>query len=156
MRDHADLAHDPDGLATRLVAAFPEAVDRAGDVRVVFAPGRVNLIGEHTDYNEGYVLQVAIDLGIAIALLPTDDGIVRLTLAETGETGEFRASDAGARRGGWVDYVAGMAWALGEAGLAPRGFRGILASNLPHGAGLRLPHRRPRGFVAARTAKTDF
>jgi galactokinase len=96
----------------------------------------VNLIGEHTDYNEGFVLPVAIDLGIAIALLPTDDGIVRLTLAETGETGEFRAADPGARRGGWIDYVAGMAWALGEAGLGPRGFQGILASDLPQGAGL--------------------
>ncbi len=135
-RNHADLARDADALASRLVAISPEAATRPGDVRVVHAPGRVNLIGEHTDYNEGYVLPVAIDLGISIALLPTDDGVVRLTLAETGETGEFPAGDAGARRGGWIDYVAGMAFALGEAGLATRGFRGLLASNLPQGAGL--------------------
>jgi galactokinase len=105
-------------------------------VRVVHAPGRVNLIGEHTDYNEGFVLPVAIDLGIAIALLPTDDGIVRLTLAETAETGEFEPATVGARQGGWIDYVAGIAWAMAGAGLAPRGFRGILASDLPQGAGL--------------------
>jgi galactokinase len=96
----------------------------------------VNLIGEHTDYNLGFVLPVAIDLGISIALVPTDDGHAELTLAETDETGSFDATDPGARRGSWLDYVAGMAWALGAAGIAPRGFRGLLASDLPQGAGL--------------------
>jgi galactokinase len=133
---HADLARDPAALAARLAAISPGAAARPADVRVVFAPGRVNLIGEHTDYNEGYVLPVAIDLGIAIALVPTDDGVVRLTLAETGETGELRVDAVGPKTRGWIDYVAGMAWALGEAGLAPRGFRGLLASDLPQGAGL--------------------
>jgi len=132
----AALARDPAALAVRLAAIEPEAAARPGDVRVVHAPGRVNLIGEHTDYNEGYVLPVAIDLGIAIALVPTDDGVVRLTLAETGETGEFDPAAVGARQGGWIDYVAGIAWAMAAAGLGPRGFRGVLASDLPQGAGL--------------------
>jgi galactokinase len=132
----ASLARDPAALAARLVAIDPEIAARPGDVRVVRAPGRVNLIGEHTDYNEGFVLPVAIDLGIAIALLPTDDGRVRLTLAETGETGEFDPTAVGGRQGSWIDYVAGIAWAMAEAGLGPRGFRGILASDLPQGAGL--------------------
>ena len=132
----AALARDPTALAARLAAIEPEAAARPGDVRVVHAPGRVNLIGEHTDYNEGYVLPVAIDLGIAIALVPTDDGVVRLTLAETGETGEFDPAAVGARQGGWIDYVAGIAWAMAAAGLGPRGFRGVLASDLPQGAGL--------------------
>jgi galactokinase len=134
--NHADLVRDPAALAERLAAIAPETAGRPGDVRVVFAPGRVNLIGEHTDYNEGFVLPVAIDLGIAIALVPTDDGIARLTLAETGETAELDVADVGPRRRAWIDYVAGIAWALGAAGLAPRGFRGLLASNLPQGAGL--------------------
>jgi galactokinase len=132
----AALARDPAALAARLLEAYPEAAARPGDVRVVHAPGRVNLIGEHTDYNEGFVLPVAIDLGIAIALLPTDDGVARLTLAETGETREFDPAAVHARQGGWIDYVAGIAWAMTEAGLGPRGFRGILASDLPQGAGL--------------------
>ncbi len=103
---------------------------------MVHAPGRVNLIGEHTDYNEGFVLPVAIDLGISIALIPTDDGRVRLTLAETGETGELDVADTGARRGTWLDYVRAIAWAMRDRGLAPRGFDGVLASDLPQGAGL--------------------
>jgi galactokinase len=100
------------------------------------APGRVNLIGEHTDYNDGFVLPVAIDLGISIALVPTEDGRASLTLADTGETGTLDVADPGARRGTWLDYVAGMAWALLEAGVEVRGFRGRLASDLPQGAGL--------------------
>ncbi len=132
----AALARDPDALAALLREAHPEAAARPGDIRVVFAPGRVNLIGEHTDYNEGFVLPVAIERGIAIALVPTDDGIARLTLAETSETRQFTAAAPGERQNAWIDYVAGMGWALAEAGLPVRGFRGILASDLPQGAGL--------------------
>ena len=132
----ADLARDPAALRERLVALDPVAAADPGAVRIVRAPGRVNLIGEHTDYNEGFVLPVAIDLGISVALIPTDDGRAELTLAETGETGVFDVGAVGERRGSWLDYVAGMAWALGETGTGPRGFRGLLASDLPQGAGL--------------------
>jgi galactokinase len=134
--DAATLAREPDALAQRLAAVSREAAARPGDIRVVHAPGRVNLIGEHTDYNEGFVLPVAIDLGIAIALLPTDDRRVELTLAATGETAGFDLGAIGERQGGWIDYVAGTAWALAEAGAGTRGFRGLLASDLPQGSGL--------------------
>ena len=132
----ADLARDPDALSERLREVSPEAAARPRDVRVVHAPGRVNLIGEHTDYNEGFVLPVAIERGIAIALVATDDGVARLTLAENGETREFAAAAPGPRQNGWIDYVAGMGWALAGAGLPVTGFRGVLASDLPQGAGL--------------------
>ena len=132
----AALARDPGALAARLAALSPEAAARPGDIRVDHAPGRVNLIGEHTDYNEGFVLPVAIDLGIAIALLPADDRRVEVTLAATGETLGFDLDAIGPRRGAWIDYVAGTAWALAEAGVTTRGFRGILASDLPQGSGL--------------------
>lgn len=134
--EHVDLARNPDALTAKLLDLHPEVRERSADIRVVHAPGRVNLIGEHTDYNEGYVLPVAIDLGIAIALAPTDDGIVSLTLAESGDTQTFVAAAPGERRHTWIDYVAGMAFAFGEAGLPMRGFRGVLASDLPQGAGL--------------------
>ncbi len=132
----AALATDPARLRAALVARDPVAAADPSAVRVIHAPGRVNLIGEHTDYNEGFVLPVAIDLGIAVALVPADDGRVELTLAETGETGVFDLAAVGERRGSWLDYVAGMGWALGEAGTGPRGFRGLLASDLPQAAGL--------------------
>jgi galactokinase len=138
----ARLARDPAALRDALIARDPVAAARPDDVRVVRAPGRVNLIGEHTDYNDGFVLPVAIELGISVALIPTDDGRAELTLAATGETGAFEVDAVGERRGSWLDYVAGMAWALGEtarsgeAAAPPRGFRGLLASDLPQGAGL--------------------
>jgi galactokinase len=129
---------DPAGVAVRALIALDS---RAADpslvrVRVVRAPGRVNLIGEHTDYNEGFVLPIAIDLGTAIALVPTNDRRVTLTLADGGETETFDLDAIGPRTGGWIDYVAGTAWAMGGAGLPVRGFRGVLASDLPQGAGL--------------------
>jgi galactokinase len=134
--DEAEYARDPAALCGALIEREPLAAADPSAVRVVHAPGRVNLIGEHTDYNDGFVLPVAIDLGISIALVPTDDGRVELTLAATGETGTFDAGAVGARRGSWLDYVAGMAWAMAATGAAPRGFRGLLASDLPQGAGL--------------------
>jgi galactokinase len=106
----------------------------------VRAPGRVNLIGEHTDYNDGLVLPMAIDLQTTIDLTPSDDRFVELRLATTGERAvidlDDRSSPATGRRGDWTDYVAGTAWALREAGGDPRGFVGVLGGNLPIGQGL--------------------
>jgi galactokinase len=114
------------------------ATGRAGarGVRVVRAPGRVNLIGEHTDYNDGFVLPAAIGMGIAIAYVPTRDRRVELLLAATGERATVDFDAIGERTGTWVDYVAGTAWALTGAGVPLTGFRGALASDLPTGAGL--------------------
>jgi galactokinase len=127
---------DPAALRAALRAVEPAAAARPDSIRVVHAPGRVNLIGEHTDYNQGFVLPVAISLGISIAALPTDDRRVGLTLAETGEHDGVDLDRIGERTGGWIDYVAGTAWALQEAGVGLAGFVGLLASDLPTGSGL--------------------
>jgi galactokinase len=105
-------------------------------VGVVRAPGRVNLIGEHTDYNDGFVLPAAIDLEMRIAYVPSGDGRVRLASAQTSDIIEFDASDPGSPEGGWRDYVAGTAWSMREAGLPTAGFTGVLESSVPVGAGL--------------------
>ena len=137
----AALARDPDALGARLREVSPEAAARPGDVRVVHAPGRVNLIGEHTDYNEGFVLPVAIDLGIAIALVTTDDRRVEMTLAATGETLGFDLDAIGARRGAWIDYVAGTAWALAERGRTCGASGGYSPRTCRRAPGSRRPRR---------------
>ena len=132
----AELAREPERLRDALIALDPVAAARTTEIRVVHAPGRVNLIGDHTDYNEGFALPSAIDLGISIALVPADDARVSLTLVDTAETGTFALDAPLVRQGGWLDYVRGMAWALQGGGARVTGFRGLLASDLPQGAGL--------------------
>jgi galactokinase len=106
---------------------------------LVRAPGRVNLIGEHTDYNEGFVLPAAIDREIWIAYEPWDKPAVELTSAELKETRSFAFDDLSLetpRTRSWIDYVAGTAWAMRESGLPLQGFRGALDSTIPVGSGL--------------------
>jgi galactokinase len=103
---------------------------------VVRAPGRVNLIGEHTDYNQGLVLPAAIDLEIRIAYLPTDDRRVELVRLDGSERDGFDLDRPRPKAGTWLDYIAGTAWALAEAGLPLTGLRGVIASTLPPNAGL--------------------
>ena len=129
-------AFEPDELIDALIAAVPAAAGQRDRVRVVRAPGRVNLIGEHTDYNLGFVLPAAIDLEIRIAYLPTDDGRVELTRLGDGERDGFDLETDRPRTGTWLDYVAGTAWALGEAGLPLRGLHGVIATTLPTASGL--------------------
>jgi galactokinase len=103
---------------------------------VVRAPGRVNLIGEYTDFNLGYVLPAAIDREIRIAYLPSDDRQVVLHRLDTGERGAFDLDHLPPRGQGWLDYAVGVAWALAEAGHRLHGVRAVIGSNLPTGAGL--------------------
>jgi len=125
-----------DSLIVALTEAYPALAARRGDVRVVRAPGRVNLIGEHTDYNLGFVLPAAIDLEIQIVYLPTDDRRVELVRLDSGERDGFELDAFRPKAGTWLDYVAGTAWSLAEARLPLTGLRGVIASTLPPNAGL--------------------
>jgi galactokinase len=103
---------------------------------VARAPGRVNLIGDHTDYNDGFVLPMAIDREVWIAVRPRDDRRVAVHSIDFAQDATFALDDGGPRKGGWIEYVRGVAWALEENGRPTRGWEGVAAGDVPVGAGL--------------------
>jgi galactokinase len=133
-------------LLQRARQEFEHAFGCGAGPSVAVAPGRVNLIGEHTDYNDGFVLPIAIDRHVAVAFAPRRDRVLRAHTSEFGETRELsldalerRTASEPARRsarGGWFGYVAGVAWAMLGAGQSLRGADLAIVSDLPVGAGL--------------------
>ncbi|QAY70197.1 galactokinase [Xylanimonas protaetiae] len=114
------------------------------------APGRVNLIGEHTDYNAGLCLPTALPHRTFVALERRDDDVVRIASAQTDEPWTARLADVhpGAVHG-WAAYVAGVAWALREAGYAVGGFDAVIDSCVPFGASLSSSAAIECAFAAA-------
>jgi len=130
--------------------ALSETDERIGRVRAAFAalyggeptvwvqaPGRVDLMGSHTDYNEGYVLTMPIDRTTWIAARPRDDRLVRLHSLNL-ESGETFSLDDTQRSAAvpWTDYVRGVAKVLQDEGYALRGFDGLVHSTVPFSSGL--------------------
>jgi galactokinase len=103
---------------------------------VVRAPGRVNLIGEHTDYNAGFVLPLAIDGAVWIALAPRTDQTVHVHSLDFNETAEFSLVDIKRGAKGWLEYLKGVAWCLQQDGVRLSGWQGVIAGDVPVGAGL--------------------
>jgi galactokinase len=133
-------------LPERLTAEFRRRF-AAPPALVVRAPGRVNLIGEHTDYNDGFVLPMAIDRSVWIALRPRPDGRIQAWSLDAQAAATDRANgwpaaaafaldDLQREGGGWVEYIKGVAWALQAAGHTLRGWEGLVAGDVPIGAGL--------------------
>jgi galactokinase len=117
------------------VHAFSEQTGRDPD-GVWAAPGRVNLIGEHTDYNDGYVMPFALQQRVTIAAAPRPGEGWSVTSLNLGETRTFNRPDLRPGMGGWAAYVAGIVWALEEAGHQVAGADLVLTSDVPTGAGL--------------------
>lgn len=115
--------------------------DRFGSVPagVWAAPGRVNVIGEHTDYNDGFVLPFAIDRATLVAASVREDSTVRVS-STFSTSGEIVVTDLSALKGGdvegWAAYPVGVLWALREAGHELRGMDLLIDSQVPVGAGL--------------------
>ncbi len=103
---------------------------------IVRAPGRVNLIGEHTDYNDGFVLPMAIDRAIWIALRPRNDRRVVVRSLDFDQTAEFSLENLVKEKTEWLEYLKGVAWALQEAAYPLQGWEGVIGGDVPVGAGL--------------------
>lgn len=129
-------AREVDEVASCAADGFARRYKRS-PTGLVVAPGRVNLLGEHTDYNHGFVLPCAIDRFLAVAIAPRDDDLASCCSASAGDATVRLSSvnDAG-RREGWACYPAGVTWALRDEGIAVPGFDLFVESDLPVGAGL--------------------
>jgi galactokinase len=114
------------------------------------APGRVNLIGEHTDYNDGFVMPIATPQRTRVELAPSDRDVARVWSASVaaGHPVEYRIGDE-RRRGEWIDYVQGVTVAMRARGLPIRGFDARIESDLPLGAGLSSSASLEIAFVRA-------
>ena len=123
------------GVPVELLQSF--AAKFGGAPRVFSAPGRVNLIGEHTDYNDGFVFPIAIEQRTYVAARARADGLVVVHSLGKHEEGRFDLAEPGERRrNSWLDYVEGTAQALRSRGHQLRGADMALWSDVPVGAGL--------------------
>jgi galactokinase len=140
------LPLDARQLAARFDSVFGSAPDGVWQ-----APGRVNLIGEHTDYNEGFVLPFAIDRTARVAVRLRPDTEIRL-LSTFGNQGLTTAEAGSLGRGtakGWTKYPLGVLWALQQRGLPVRGLDLLLDSDVPRGAGLSSSHAIECAVISA-------
>jgi galactokinase len=133
-------------------AAFEKAFGRAPDA-VRAAPGRVNLIGEHTDYNGGFMLPMAIPQTTVVALGRRSDQTANVVSVALGERASFELGSE-ARRGAWIDYLQGDVVALRAHGYAVGGFDAVVGSDVPVGAGLSSSAALDVAFL--RAARSTF
>ena len=103
---------------------------------ITFSPGRVNLIGEHTDYNDGFVLPMAINYATWIALRPRSDARVILTALDLDQNLDLDLLEITKGESSWREYIKGVAWALQGAGFTLSGWEGVFSGDVPIGAGL--------------------
>jgi galactokinase len=129
-------------LIERLTGLFQQ---RFGDApaHIARAPGRVNLLGEHVDYNDGFVLPAAIDRATYIAFSPAGSERTTLVAADFEQEASFHPGTVAAKSqtngsplAEWAQYPAGVMWALGEEGLVTAGLNAVYASDVPRGSGL--------------------
>ncbi|MDX5894506.1 galactokinase [Rubrobacter radiotolerans] len=121
---------------SRALGAYRERFGGEPEV-LASAPGRVNLIGEHTDYGGGFVLPCAVGRRVAVAAgrgLPDEPGV--LFSSDFGEARPLQSEPGADGGSSWADYPRGVVWALGEAGYEAGGFRAAFAGDVPLGAGL--------------------
>ncbi len=127
-------------MKEKLTADFKEKFGGDGDIRSYFAPGRVNLIGEHTDYNGGHVFPCALTIGTYFIARKREDDIIRLYSENFEGLGIIEGSIKDLtwkKEADWANYPIGMTWAFGEKGYpVTSGYDVLLYGNIPNGSGL--------------------
>lgn len=127
-------------MKEQLLQTFKEQFGEGGDIRAYFAPGRVNLIGEHTDYNAGHVFPCALTIGTYFIARKREDRGLRFYSLNFEELGILEGSLdqlVWTKEADWTNYPMGVMWAFGEKGFdIPYGFDMLLFGNIPNGSGL--------------------
>ncbi len=127
-------------MVNQLMQDFIEKFGDGGDIRKYFAPGRVNLIGEHTDYNGGHVFPCALTIGTYAIVRKREDRKMRFYSQNFEKLGIVEGSLDNLvydKAADWTNYPAGVVWAFGEKGYTvDKGFDMLLFGNIPNGSGL--------------------
>ena len=127
-------------MKEQLMKKFEEMFGAGGDVRAYFAPGRVNLIGEHTDYNGGHVFPCALTIGTYFIARKRDDRKLRFYSENFESLGIIESSLDNlvwSKEADWTNYPMGVMWAFGQKGYEiTNGFDMLLFGNIPNGSGL--------------------
>lgn len=127
-------------MKEKLIATFKEKFGDGGDIRSYFAPGRVNLIGEHTDYNGGHVFPCALTIGTYFIARQREDRVLRFYSTNFESLGIIESSLDNlvwSKEADWTNYPMGVMWAFGEKGYnITNGFDILLCGNIPNGSGL--------------------
>ncbi len=103
---------------------------------VITAPGRINLIGEHTDYSEGFVLPAAINLHVTLMITTNNQQLVEIYSQEFNEMFQLEIGSYDKEASSWKEYIKGIAWTLQKKGYPVKGWKGVMTGNIPIGAGL--------------------
>ncbi|MFA0743157.1 MAG: hypothetical protein DFNUSKGM_003290, partial [Candidatus Fervidibacter sacchari] len=120
----------------RAVEVFRASFGTSPEI-VTVAPGRVNLIGEHTDYNEGFVLPIAVDRYLCVAARGRNDRTVKIVAADLNDSDEFGLDNVQRdEEANWRNYPRGVAWVIQQNGIELKGIDAVVASDIPIGAGL--------------------
>jgi len=140
---------------SRLTQAFLERFGHPPEV-LAHAPGRVNLLGGHTDYNEGYVLPAAVDRAAWLAAAPLARPSARIVALDLADEVSFPLRPVPPPQGNWADYPRGVAWALEQHGLSLAGMEAVLASEVPIGGGLSSSAAVEVAFASAWAALSNL